>query len=147
MSVAPARIVLGCLLGRGGMGVSACSSAPGSSTAQVPVIVQQDASHQVRLSSISCGIEQLTGSLSAVIARGHAENTSAAAVFVSPQVPFDNKEGQELVNAGADSAALDPAHSWNWTATQPDVSTAQGVTDTRAATCVVSVLVSAASRG
>jgi hypothetical protein len=139
------RVGIGCLLGIGGMGLSACSSAATNPATSVPTTIQEDPSHQVRLSSVGCTIEQEGGAFTVVTDHGDAKNTSSADVLVSPQASFNNREGQQLANAGTNSgSALKPGDTWSWTATEPAVSVRQGITDTRIAKCVVSVLVSGA---
>jgi len=95
---------------------------------------------------VTCGIEQLDETTTLPIAHGHAVNTGSIPVLVSPQISFNNREGQQIANIGTDSpGALLPGHSWNWTATDPMLSIPKGVSDTRVARCVASVLVSTAN--
>jgi hypothetical protein len=120
---------------------SACASGTSVTSTSVPVSVQQDPSGHILESAVTCDIEQQSG-FQVVVAAGTAKNVGTAAVYISPQASFNNAEGQQLTNVGADSTgAVAEGRSWAWMAREPVGLLHDGVTDLRVVRCVVSTFV------
>jgi hypothetical protein len=119
---------------------SACGSDVQITTTSVPVTIQQDPSGRIHESAVTCKIVQMTG-FQVVVATGIAKNISRSAVYVSPQASFNNREGEELTDVGADSAGVvRPLAAWRWKAQEPVVPHA-GVKDLNVVQCVIMTFV------
>jgi hypothetical protein len=120
--------------------VSACGSDLDVTITSVPVAIHQDPSGRILESAVTCRIEQMTG-FQVVVATGIAKNTSGSPVYVSPQASFNNKEGEQLTDVGADSTGVvRPTATWRWKAQEP-VGLHGGVTDLNVVRCVVTTFV------
>lgn len=120
---------------------SACSAGESTTSTSVPVAIRQDPSGQILEQAVSCDIEQMTG-FQVVVATGTARNIGTRAVYISPQASFNNAEGQQLTDVGADSkGVVAEGDSWSWSAREPVGLLHVGITDLKVVRCVVSTFV------